>query len=254
MNDIRLFVPQESVVRKIWGNGDMVMLIFAGSAAEFTLNKAVDWLYFTGKLPSDPLGRLFSTVGYAHRIIFATEAEANKAIDVITAIHTSVEDQRGTTIPDWAYRDVLYMLIHYSVNAFELLERKLSPSEKEDIYDVFYRMGTRMKLKDLPATYDQWLADRIVHMKNDLTYSQYTPDLFLQYKKHLGWARYTILLQVQALLLPPHCKRLLKMNSNDLFPVFIDFYRWLKRLSLHKILRSAILPSRYKQQIAGLDV
>ena len=34
----------------------------------------------------------------------------------------AVENSRGAKIPDWAYRDVLYMLIHYSVVSYELLE------------------------------------------------------------------------------------------------------------------------------------
>ncbi|MCB0432341.1 MAG: DUF2236 domain-containing protein, partial [Mangrovimonas sp.] len=68
-----LFVDQKSIVRKIWGNSDTILLIFAGASAEFALNKAVDWLYFTGKLPNDPLGRLFSTVAYARKIVFEEE-------------------------------------------------------------------------------------------------------------------------------------------------------------------------------------
>ncbi|MFN5477681.1 MAG: hypothetical protein ACK484_13915 [Sphingobacteriales bacterium] len=59
---MKTFTPQDSIVRRIWGKSDTVLFIFAGAAAEFALNKAVDWLYFTGKLPSDPIGRLFSTV------------------------------------------------------------------------------------------------------------------------------------------------------------------------------------------------
>src|SRR5438270_7673580 len=110
-----LFVSKDSVVRKIWGRADTVLFIFAGSAAEFALNKAVDWLYFTGRLPADPIGRLFSTVSYAHRIIFSDLDGANRAIDKITSIHSAVESARGTKIPDWAYRDVLFMLIHYSI-------------------------------------------------------------------------------------------------------------------------------------------
>ena len=35
------FVVSNSVVRRIWGDGDMVLLIFAGAAAEFALNRAV---------------------------------------------------------------------------------------------------------------------------------------------------------------------------------------------------------------------
>jgi hypothetical protein len=53
---MKTFTPQDSIVRRIWGKSDTVLFIFAGAAAEFALNKAVDWLYFTGKLPSDPIG------------------------------------------------------------------------------------------------------------------------------------------------------------------------------------------------------
>src|SRR3954464_4394774 len=107
------FVPQNSIVRTIWAKADTVLFIFAGSAAEFALNKAVDWLYFTGRLPADPLGRLFSTVAYARRIVFSDLEGANRAIDKIKSIHTAVETARGQNIPEWAYRDVLFMLIHY---------------------------------------------------------------------------------------------------------------------------------------------
>ena len=64
-------MKEDSVVRRIWGKGDTILFIFAGAAAEFALNKAVDWLYFTGRLPADPLARLFSTVSYARIIVFA---------------------------------------------------------------------------------------------------------------------------------------------------------------------------------------
>src|SRR6478752_7779821 len=131
---MQYFVDENSIVRKIWGKADTVMFIFAGSAAEFALNKAVDWLYFTGKLPADPIGRLFSTVTYARSIIFSDLDTANKSIDKITSIHAAVEQNRNAAIPDWAYRDVLYMLIHYSISSYELLERKLNADEKEEVF------------------------------------------------------------------------------------------------------------------------
>nr|MBA2562491.1 DUF2236 domain-containing protein [Chitinophagaceae bacterium] len=143
------FVEKKSVVREIWGKGDTVLFIFAGASAEFALNKAVDWLYYTGKLPADPLKRLFSTITYARQIVFSEKKEALRAIDKITAIHSAVETSRGATIPDWAYRDVLFMLIYYSITSFELMERKLTLQEKEDVYNVFYRLGNRMGLKEL---------------------------------------------------------------------------------------------------------
>ena len=134
------FVKEDSVVRKIWGNADTILLIFGGAAAEFALNKAVDWLYFTGRLPADPIGRLFSTVTYARLIVFSSLDSANAMIDKMRMIHTGVENKRGYTIPDWAYRDVLFMLIHYSISSFETLDRNLSPAEKEQLFVVFNRV------------------------------------------------------------------------------------------------------------------
>src|ERR1700756_3747925 len=106
--EMEYFVNKNSIVRQIWGRPDTVLFIFAGAAAEFSLNKAVDWLYYTGKLPADPLGRLFSTVAYSRQIIFSEREAALRAIDKITAIHQSVEASRDAQIPDWAYRDVLF--------------------------------------------------------------------------------------------------------------------------------------------------
>src|ERR1700760_251855 len=138
---MKYFVKEDSIVREIWGKADTVLFIFAASAAEFALNKAVDWLYFTGRLPADPLGRLFSTVSYSSRILFSDEDSALKSIDQITAIHSGVEKNRGEQIPDWAYRDVLFLLIDYSIRSFEVLERNLTEQEKHQVFDVFYRVG-----------------------------------------------------------------------------------------------------------------
>src|SRR5687767_10819675 len=172
------FVKPDSIVRKIWGKSDTVLFIFAGAAAEFALNKAVDWLYFTGKLPADPIGRLFSTVTYARMIVFSKNDDALKAIDKISSIHAAVEKNRGASIPDWAYRDVLFMLIHYSIASYELLEKKLTDEEKEETYNVFYRVGARMGLQELPLTYIEWLPVRKSHLIADLQKSEYTTDLF----------------------------------------------------------------------------
>src|SRR5688572_28945896 len=162
------FVNEDSIVRKIWGYGDTILFIFAGASAEFALNKAVDWLYFTGKLPANPIDRLFSTVSYAREIIFLPHSHALKSIDRITAIHSAVENARQAQIPDWAYRDVLYMLIHYSIVSFEVLHRKLVEEEKKEVYDVFFRVGSRMGLKALPSNYALWEQDYELHLKNDL--------------------------------------------------------------------------------------
>src|SRR5690606_24204805 len=134
-----------------------ILFIFGGAAAEFAVNKAVDWLYFTGRLPADPIGRLFSTVTYARLIVFSQREASHAIIDKMSMIHTEVEQKRGFKIPDWAYRDVLFMLIHYSIHSFELLYRKLSEEEKEEVFHVFHRVGTRMGLTGLPPNYHSWI-------------------------------------------------------------------------------------------------
>lgn len=248
------FVEKDSVVRTIWGRSDTILFIFAGASAEFALNKAVDWLYFTGKLPADPLGRLFSTVSYSRKIVLSTTDEANAAIDTVRNIHSAVENKRGASIPDWAYRDVLFMLIHYSIASFELLERKLSAVEKEEIYNVFYRVGMRMQLKDLPASYEAWLPVREDHLQNDLQKSRYTQDLFLQYKKHLGALRYFVLTETQKLLIPERVRELLQIRSfSSLQPIF-PLYKLSRRIKMDAMIRNMLLPAQYKQQIKELDV
>src|SRR6478736_1429598 len=111
---MRPFVAPGSIVRCIWGDADTILFAFAGSAAEFALNRAVDWLFYTGKLPGDPMGRLFSTARFAREIVFDDEETARRTLARIRAAHETVERSRGGSIPDWAHRDVLYMLIDYS--------------------------------------------------------------------------------------------------------------------------------------------
>lgn len=248
------FVEHNSIVRKIWGKADTVMFIFAGSAAEFALNKAVDWLYFTGKLPADPIGRLFSTVTYARAIIFAKRDDAHKAIDKITAIHAAVEKSRNAAIPDWAYRDVLYMLIHYSIAAYELLEKKLSAAEKEEVFSVFKEVGERMHLKLLPTNYETWVKDYALHLQNDLAKSNFTNDLFIQYKKHLGAFRYYILIEAQKLLVPKQVHSLLGFNNFSMMQLIIPLYKICRLMKMDIILKAIVLPQQYKQQVKDLDI
>jgi hypothetical protein len=247
------FVAPDSIVRRIWGTADTVLFVFAGAAAEFALNKAVDWLYFTGRLPADPLGRLFSTVDYARRILFANRAGAEKAIDSIAAIHGAVEAKRGEAIPAWAYRDVLFLLIAYSIRAFEVLERPLTPAEKEEIVDVFCRLGQRMGIPDLPATYPAWQVAREQHLADDLALSSYSTDLYRQYHKHLGGVRYRLLRAVQGLVVPPRVRALLGLPAGGWISPAVATYRHTKQFALSQWAKNLMLPTEYEARIKALD-
>jgi len=248
------FVAEDSIVRKIWGKADTVLFIFAGAAAEFALNKAVDWLYFTGRLPADPLARLFSTVEYARQIIFAEEEKALAAIDRITAIHQDVEKKRDSKIPDWAYRDVLFLLIDYSIRSYELLQSPLNRDEKTEVFEVFYRVGSRMELARLPLNHTAWVLAREEHLTKNLIKSDFTIDLYRQYKKHLGGARYAILLQVQSTLVPARVNDLLMIKKQYWLSPLLWVYKLCRAIKLDSLLKSLLLPNAYKAQIMAIDV
>ena len=190
----------------------MVLLVFAGSAAEFALNRAVDWLFFTGKLPGDPIGRLFATSGHAQQVVFADRETASRTLDRIRSAHEAVERQRGDRIPDWAHRDVLYMLIDYSERAHELLARPLTEAERGELYDVFRRVGTGLRIPDLPPSYGEWKVDREVHLRRDLRDSDGTRALYRRYRDALGPWRYRLMLRIQSVLAPAHVRGLLRLT------------------------------------------
>lgn len=246
------FVNEKSIVREIWKNSDTVFLIFAGSAAEFALNKAVDWLYYTGKLPKNPLERLFTTVEFAQKIIFSDRETAYETIDQITKIHQNVEKSRKQNIPDWAYRDVLYMLIDYSIRSFELLERELKQYEKDEILHVFIALGQRMNLKNLPANFKDWEVDREFHLENNLEKGPFTLHLFDQYKIHLGSFRYFILVRMQHILVPTIVFK--KLFKPYYFPtmMLLTTYKFTKFIKINNILKSLILPKNYKQELQNI--
>jgi len=251
---MQTFVDKDSIVRRIWGSADTILFIFAGASAEFALNKAVDWLYFTGKLPADPLGRLFSTVAYAQRIVFADNQNALAAIDGITAVHRTVESSRGARIPDEAYLDVLFQLIDYSVRAFELLHRRLTIVEKTEVFDVFHRVGIRMQLKNLPASYPEWEKMRNDYLQQHLTYSTFTKDLYHRYHLSLGGFRYQLLLQAQVLLAPHRVRRLLGLSPIPLLWPVVQGYKAIRLLRLDRLCKLLILPKRYSEEVFRLDM
>ena len=247
------FVKRNSIVRRIWGDGDMILLVFAGSAAEFALNRAVDWLFFTGKLPSDPIGRLFSTAGHARHIVFADDVTASRTFDGIRAAHEAVERKRGQAIPEWAHRDVLYMLIDYTERAYALLERRLTPDEQRDLYDVFYRVGTGLGVTQLPLAYEEWRIDRDVHLHRDLAKSAGTDALYDRYRAHLGSWRHWLLLRLQAILVPEHVRGVLKLKPAKWLRPLVRLYPYLVRLGLRPLIQWLLMPAKYLEHVRALD-
>lgn len=249
----RAFVARGSVVRRIWGDPELVLLVFAGSAAEFALNRAVDWLFFTGKIPADPVGRLFSTVRYAQEIVFAEEEAAARTLGRINSIHGEVERRRGMSIPDWAFRDVLYMLVDYSERAHRMLYRPLSAAERAELYAVFKRVGEGLNVKELPEDYARWRDDRRAHLERDLAFTRHTALLYEQYRRHLGEWRYQILLGVQGLLVPERVRRLLGLRRRAVFSALVGGYGGLVDVpGLRPLVRRLLVQPRHWGEVEGL--
>lgn len=247
------FVEPGSIVRRIWGDGDLILLIFAGSAAEFALSRAVDWLFFTGELPRDPIGRLFSTARYAQDIVFADQETARRTLDRIRAIHQGVEGRRERTIPDWAHRNVLYMLIAYSERAHEVLHRPLTQEERRELYDVFRRVGEGLGIPELPETYAGWREDRQRHLERDLAHTDFTAALYAQYRRHLGPWRYRVLRQVQGVQAPGVVRRLLGLGSGRWLGPALRVYPALVRAGLRPLVQLLLMPPRHLPAVRALD-
>jgi hypothetical protein len=185
--------------------------------------------------------------------LFSEYDAALRSIDQITAIHKSVEASRGAHIPDEAYLDVLYLLIDYSIRSYELLERKLTETEKAEVFEVFYRVGQRMELKDLPTNYIAWTIQREKQLGYNLRKGELTYDLYSQYKKHLGLIRFHLLKQAQLLVVPKRVKILLGLgNIRWLLPV-LYVYKLFRLLKLQNLLKNAILPTAYVNQVKAMD-
>jgi hypothetical protein len=146
------------------------------------------------------------------------------------------------------------MLIHYSIAAYELLERKLSLSEKQEVYRVFYKVGKRMGLTKLPPGYVEWLPVRSSHLREDLQRSHYTRELFEQYRNHLGPVRYKVLTEAQKLVVPDRVRALLGAGRFSTLSLVVPLYKFSRMIRLDQWLKNLLLPPEYKVQIDELDV
>jgi hypothetical protein len=243
------FVKPDSIVRQIWSDADCILFIFGASSGEFALHKSVDWLFFTGKLPSDPIGRLFSTVVYAQKIIFEEKTKAEQTLQNMKNIHVGVENKRGFEIPNWAYQDVLYMLIHHSIGAFELLHRALTIAEKEEVFEVFHKVGSRMGIADLPKDFEDWEIKRRQHLLENYQNSELGVKLFGAYKTHLGNLRFKLLLYVQQRLLPSEIKNLAENFRTPNLHMLMHCYKITKTYWPVDQLKYYLLPGKYRKAL-----
>lgn len=246
------FVLPGHIVRKIWSQEECILFLFAASAAEFAAHQTVDWLYFTGKIPEDPIGRMFSTLEYARQIVFSSEEVAVNTIGRIRQIHSKVESARRQRIPDWAYRDVLLMLIDYSVRAYESLYHTLCYSDKQDILEVFLRIGRHLEIPNLPQDYIQFESMRQKELNSHLVRSELTVDLYMQYRKHLGPIRYYLLLLLQNKLCHPVVRQKLNFRYSRSVSMLWKVYQLIRCLPGYAAAKFWLVPTPYRSILKQL--
>jgi uncharacterized protein (DUF2236 family) len=215
------------VARRIWGNPDTVLLFFAGGSAEFAAIKAVDWLFYTNKLPSSPIDRFFETMEFAQGVFLGNHAGPARSVQAINHIHKGVERSRGMEIPQWAYKDVLFIILYYGEQAHEIVFGPLSDQERISYFEAVMALGHAMHLQDLPETYGQYLAQRKHHLRNDYESTPLTHQLMQAYRKALGPVRYYLLTLVQACLVPHEISRILGLKPDPLTKLLLRLYHYL---------------------------
>jgi ER-bound oxygenase mpaB/B'/Rubber oxygenase, catalytic domain len=243
-----------AVTRRIWGSPDAIMLFFAGGAAEFAAIKAVDWLFFTGRLPGAPVERFFETVRFAQGVFFADPGGATEAVERINRIHRRVEQARGEEIPQWAYRDMLFILIDYGERAHEVVFGAMTEAERASHFGVALALGRAMRLSGLPATYADYRDQRHRQLSEDYARGPLTEELYASYRRALGPLRYRLLRLVQASVLPEELRDVLRLVPHPIVEELLSCYRFVpgggnKLRPLHGVL----LPSRFAKQLRRME-
>ncbi len=241
------------VTRRIWLSPDAVMLFFAGGAAEFAAIKAVDWLFFTGALPDDPVGRFFETVRFAQLVFCGAPEQAAKTMQAINKIHHRVEEDRGYLIPQWAYRDVLFIILDYGERAHEIVFGPLTAADRQAYFEAVLAVGQAMHLEDLPLTYAAYQAQRHQQLLDDYAHTPLTDELFARYRKALGPVRYWLLRRIQACLLPDELLEIVELKPEWLTTFFLRFYHHLPGGgNKFRWLHGVLLPRQFTQQLRAL--
>jgi uncharacterized protein (DUF2236 family) len=240
------------VAKRIWGSPEAIILIFAGSSAEFAVNKAVDWLFFTNALPDQPIERFFETVRFAQAMVFGDRETRTRAIREVNRAHRGVERARGDNIPQWAHRDVLYMLIDYGERAHHLLFGPMTPEERQEFFTESIQIGRELGIRDLPQSYEDYRRQRVEHLRANTAHSEHTDLLYKSYRKHLGPLRMGALLKLQSNLVPREVRQHLGLRPSRLVSHLMHLYRRLHLSAVTRLLRPVLLPRHYSSQLATL--
>lgn len=243
--------PRPTTAQRIWSDPTCMLIIFAGGSAEFALHPNVDWLFYTGKLPTDPIGRFFSTIDYLREMLVASPDKREQLAKTLRSLHTDIEHARGGRIPDAAYRDVLCMDIYYSIQAVPLVfGQPLTTNEKDEVVAELVTFGDQMGIPNLPQSYDQMCEMRLTRFQ-EYGPTEYTDTLLASYQRALGSVGYHSLLGLYPLLLEPELMSKLPIGPQPLTPLLRRALYPLCRTNLIHYVYRLGLPARMRSVVHG---
>jgi hypothetical protein len=211
------------ITRTIWGDAENVLLIYAGAAAEFALNPENHWLFYTGKLPADPLLRFERTLRYQRKLFFMPQEAVPALARHIKELHNDLEQERSREqgsikISDQAYLQVFSMLIEYGILGYEYLNRlKLTQHQRETYFNDIRSIALMMEIHDFPADYRDYLSRRDRMVMSELRCNVFTRELMDAYRKNLPPFCYWALRQFQARFIHPTLACRLELKTNRIF-------------------------------------
>ena len=226
-----------------------MLLVFVGASGEFPLNPSVDWLFYTGRLPADPLARFLSTIDYLRRLIIADEGARKVQATKLKQLHQQLEDNRGQKIPAKSYRDVLCMDTIYSIRSVPLVTGvDLSMEEKDQVVRDLSSVGKQMGISDLPWTFDQ-LCDQRRERLPLWVANEYTDQLLESYRRALGPLTYELLISAYPMMLEPELLEQLGLGNRLLTAPM----RWTLtpacRMGLIRSLYRILLPRKIRPAV-----
>jgi uncharacterized protein (DUF2236 family) len=167
-----------------------------------------------GEAARRPVERFFETVRFAQSVFFGDPAGATEAIERINRIHRGVEQARGEEIPQWAYRDMLFILIDYGERAHEVVFGPMREAERVSHFEVALALGRAMHLSGLPTTYAEYRDQRHQQLLEDYARGPLTDELYASYRRALGPLRFRLLRLVQACVLPEELRDVLRLKPS----------------------------------------
>ena len=175
-------------------------------------------------------------------MVFGDPQTAAAAVRAVNAAHRHVEEQRERRIPQWAYRDTLFMLIDYGERAHRIVFKPMTDAERRCSFEASRLIGEQLGIRGVPPSYAAYHSAREQHLRHHLAHSDLTDRLYGKYEEALGPVRMALLRDLQASLVPARVRSLLGLRRRRYVEILLRAYRHVRGGWLLWLLSPLLLP------------